>query len=91
MTEQNIPFKRYSIGSYFGDNEVILKKDHEATAMAETECVIYILKKKDLPQFLEGEHGLQMLEVAQKREEIHKEAIEKVNASLKNEEDMINM
>jgi len=47
LTQEGFPFKKYSVGSYFGDNETMLKKDREASAYSASESLLYIIKKTE--------------------------------------------
>jgi len=77
LTESGTPFKRYVEGSYFGDNEVLLKTERESCAVSEVECDLYLIKKEDFLYVLEKhpEEHKQILDVAQVRDDLHKQAI----------------
>jgi CRP-like cAMP-binding protein len=54
--EVQIPFKAYGEGTYFGDSDIFSNdesKGREGTAIAEVNCQIQVLIRKDLMQLME--------------------------------------
>jgi len=76
LKQKKVAFITYVEGSYFGDSDVFGQdagKGRDSTAIAETECSLLVLHKKDLFSLFEdfGELKMEMEEIGKERKAYH--------------------
>ena len=79
----NIAFIAYVEGSYFGDSDIFFQdenKGRDSTSIADTECHLLVLSKKDLISMSEDfeEMSKEMRQIAQERKVNHDQLIREV-------------
>ena len=75
-----LAFNLYVEGSYFGDSEIFINEDRnqrDCTAMAETECQLLVITRKELTEILKRFKKVhaEMKEIALERKKHHERGI----------------
>ncbi len=86
-------FIAYVEGSYFGDNDIInhdSQEGRDSTAIAETECNLLVLQRKDFLQLADDfeEIGKDMRIIANSRKTYHEQLITEVHNKVKHLRDL---